>query len=104
MAAITVHKTKAIRCSPVTEEYNKLVQALRIETPEIPLRCVTLEIGLWITFLGVNEIRKLFGILDEKYRGIIANQIPVTLFCIELNCKTSGVTLCISTPLFSANS
>ena len=66
MAAETVHKTVSVRCAPVAEEDHHLVQALRVKAQEIPHHCRALEIGLRITFLGMNEVGKFLRILDEE--------------------------------------
>lgn len=41
---------------------------------------------------SVNDIRKFNGILNEKYWNIISDDIPVTLICVELDCKASNIT------------
>ncbi len=42
-------------------------------------------------FDGVNEIGKLDGILNEKYRHVISHQIKVTLFRIKFGSKATHV-------------
>ena len=46
-------------------------------------------------FDGMDEIGKLDGVLDEKDRDIVADEVPVSLFGIELHGKPAHVTRCI---------
>ena len=40
---------------------------------------------------GVNEIGKFDGVLNEEYRNVVADQVPVSLFRIEFYCETAHV-------------
>jgi hypothetical protein len=40
----------------------------------------------------MNDIGKLHGVLDEEDGNVVANDIPVTLFSVELDCETSDIT------------
>lgn len=46
---------------------------------------------VWFRFHGVNEVGELDGILDEKDRHVVANQVPVTLVRVELRGKAADV-------------
>jgi len=50
-------------------------------------------------FAGVNDVRKFHRILNEEYWNIVSDDIPVTLFCVELDCKASNISdgVCAST-------
>ena len=43
----------------------------------------------------MDKIPEFLRILYKEYRGIIAYQVPVTVFGIEFYRKTPGVALCI---------
>ena len=58
---------------------------------------------LRITLLGVDEVRELGGIPDEEDRGVIANQIPVTLFSPQLDSETTRVTSSVSRATFASD-
>lgn len=45
---------------------------------------------------GVNEIRELQRVLDEKYRYVVADNIPVTLFSVELDRKAANISHSVS--------
>lgn len=40
---------------------------------------------------SVDEVRELDGILDEKDRNVIPNDIPIALLCVEFNRKPSNI-------------
>ena len=73
-------------------------------TQKVPKHVWIFKISLRISLLSVNEIWELKRISYEKYRSIITNHIPISLFCIEFNCKTSWISFCICRTLFSSNS
>ena len=56
---------------------------------------------LWLA--GVNDVREAHGILDEKDRNIISNDVPVALVGVELDCKAAYITNRIRTPTASKN-
>jgi hypothetical protein len=45
----------------------------------------------------LTEIREFDGILDEKHRDVIANQIPIALVGVELGCEASHIADGVST-------
>ncbi len=103
MAAVAVHEPVPVRRAPVAEEYHHLVEALGIEAPVIPHHCRALQVGLRVTFLGVNKIGKLLGVLDEEYGCVVSNQVPVAVFGIELDGESPGVTFGVSASLLSSD-
>lgn len=60
--------------------------------------------GCRISLLGVNEAREEDGIPNKEDGGVVANQIPVTFFCVELDSKTTRVPDGISRAAFTSNS
>ena len=47
---------------------------------------------VWRRLGGVNEIRKLNGVLNEKYRDVVADDVPVALLGVKLDGKPPDVT------------
>lgn len=41
---------------------------------------------------SVDNIGKFNGVLNEEYGYVVSHNIPIPLFCIELNCKTTHIT------------
>lgn len=50
-------------------------------------RNFVVRLGLY----GMNKVRELDGILDEKDRNIIPDNIPDTLLRVEFDCKPSNI-------------
>src|SRR5882757_396550 len=72
MATKSIHMAVTIRGATIAHQEHDLVQAFRIEAPEIPHHRWTFTVGIRISFLGMNEIRKFFRILDKKDGSIIS--------------------------------
>lgn len=52
---------------------------------------------------SVDDIGKLYRILDEEHRNIVANDIPVTLSRVELDCKASNISNSVCTAAATKN-
>ena len=64
----------------------------RYEIPEIIVRCLRLRKAPVGLLLGrVNEIGKLDGVLNEKDRDVVADDVPVALLGIELDCEAAHI-------------
>lgn len=50
-----------------------------------------LQVGNRVSLLRVNKAGEKYGILDEEDRGIVAHQVPDTIFGVEFNSKTTGI-------------
>src|SRR5262252_10159911 len=103
MATIAMHVTIAIRRTAIAHEDEHLVQAFRVERPEVPHHGRALTVGSWVALLGVNEVTKFFGVLDEKHRGVVADQVPVAVFSIKLHRKTAWVALRVGATFFASH-
>jgi hypothetical protein len=53
------------------------------------LRLRNLIVRLWLS--SVYHIGELHGILNEEYRNVVANNVPVTLFSVELDSKSTDI-------------
>ena len=95
VGAVAVHMTVRLGDAAVGEEHRDLVEALRGEGPEVPHGGRVAEVGLWIAFLGVDEVGELVGIAHEEDGGVVANEVPVPLLGVELHCEATHVALCI---------
>ena len=51
-----------------------------------------------------TEIWKLNGLLDEKHRYVVPNNIPIPLVCVKFHCKATHVSDGIRTALASLDS
>ncbi len=69
------------------------MQALGRKRPEIPHRRRRTQIGLRVTLLGVDKVRELQRIAHEEHGSVVANQVPIAFFGIELDGKAAHVAL-----------
>ena len=47
--------------------------------------------GDGVPLLGVDEVGEHQGVADEEDGGVVANNVPVALLCVELHCKPARV-------------
>src|SRR5690606_31295996 len=83
MAAKTMHMTVTGWDPTIRHNNSHLMQSFRQECPEIPVIGGTALVGFRVTFDCFIQVRELAGIPQEKYRSIVADQIPVAFFSIE---------------------
>jgi hypothetical protein len=94
--AVSIHVSIAVGSTSVREEDSDLVKSVCCVRPEIEGSIGITQVGLGVSLLGVEEVRELYGILDEENWSIVANHIVVTFFSVELDCKTSWVSDAVS--------
>ena len=86
-----VHKAESVGDTPVAENNGHLVNALRCERKEIPLRVGVGEIGARIFLLRVDEIGEFYRIPYEKYRRIVPHYVEDTVLGIEFDGEAAGI-------------
>ncbi|MNQ94856.1 hypothetical protein D3C85_1103940 [compost metagenome] len=96
VATEAVHVAVTIRDASVRKQDCDLVQRLRRVRPEVPHRLRTFEVALRQTLLGVDKVREFERITDEEHRRVVADDVPVAFFGVELQRKTTWITLGIS--------
>src|SRR5690606_18891904 len=57
-----------------------------------------------MTFLCMNEIRKLDRVAHEEHRRVVANQIPVAFLSVEFQGKAAHIALSVRSPHLAGNS
>src|SRR5690606_40043547 len=87
----SVHMPIAFWNSTITHDDRHLVQRFREQCPKVPVVVGTSQIGLWITFYSVVQIRKLHRITEEKDRCIVSNQVPDAFIGIKFQGKTPDI-------------
>lgn len=40
-------------------------------------------VGLWVVFLGVDEVWEFCCVVDEEYWGVVIYYILIVFFCVE---------------------
>ena len=83
MAAESMHMPVTEGRAAVTHQEHDLVQAFRVQAPEIPHHRGAFAIGIRFSFLGMDKVAEFFRILYEKYGGIISDKVPVSIFRIK---------------------
>ena len=59
--------------------------------PEIKDHVWIGEVGGWVSFLTVEEIWELDGVIDEEDWSVVSNHIIISFLSIELDGKSSWV-------------
>jgi len=88
----------------VGEQDSDLMKSLRGVTPEVPSHVRVLAVVCGVSFLGMKEVSKLNRILDEENGSVVTNHIIVTLFGVELDSETSGISVTVVGTTLSSNS
>jgi hypothetical protein len=101
--AIAIHVSESIRSASVRKKNSNLMKSFRTIAPKVPCHVWIMQISLGVSFLTMDEIRKLDWIFNEKYRGVVANHVKVSFFCVELKSESSGVSYYIRKALFSSH-
>ncbi len=75
----------------VAEQPGDLVGRLGGQAPEVPDVVRLLRAGVRVALLGVDEVGELDGVADEEHRGVVADEVVVALFGVELQREAAGV-------------
>ena len=78
--------------APIRHQDRHLMSAFGRERPEVPLHLVVAHPGVGQSLLGVDEVLELGGITDEEHRRVVADQVAVSVFGVELERKSPRVT------------
>lgn len=91
VARVAVHVSIAGRRASVREQLHDLVGAFLVGGQVVPKHGGVLEIGLWVSLLGVDEQRELGRVPNEENGSVIVDPVNVALFGVELGGESSGV-------------
>ena len=103
MAAESMHMAVRIRNTAVTHDDGHLVQRFRERGAEVPLILGTSHIGAGVSLDSMVEVRKLERVAQEEDGCIIADQVPVAFFGVELHGKAADITLGIGSTAFTGH-
>lgn len=93
MARVSVHKSETLWGSSIGEEDCSLVETLWMQGPEVPSSFSARSASSWMWLLGVDEVWEFDGISDEEDWSVVTNHIIDTFFSVELDCKSSWISL-----------
>lgn len=71
--------------------------------PKIPLHGGITQVGARIAFLAMDKIHELIGIRNEEHWHVIADDIPVAFFGVELNREAADVAFGIGGTFFTGD-
>lgn len=74
-----------------TSTSEKKNEAKRCDRKTHPEHVSILQVGLRISLLGVDEVRELGRVPDEKDGGVVVDPVPVALLGPQLHSETTGV-------------
>jgi len=69
------------------------VERLRQQRPEVPVVVGAAQVGARVALDGVVEVGELERVAEEEDRRVVADQVPVALFGIELDGEAADVPL-----------
>ena len=103
VAAESVHVPIGQWNPPVAHGDGHLMQRLGQGRPEIPVGVGAPHIRPGIAFDRVVQVRKLQGIPQEKYRSIVADEIPVAFFGIKFHGETADIPFRVGRAAFAGH-
>jgi len=98
----TFHGSERPGNTPVGHVPENVVGRFGVQRHEIPERVVRRlglrDLPVRLRFRGVDDVRELDAILNEKHRHVVPDQIHVALLGVELHREPAGVPSCIGGP------
>ena len=91
VGAVAVHVPPAARQAPVAEKPCELVRSFRRMGEEVPRIVGFLPVAVRIGLLRVDEVRELQRVADEEHRRVVAGEVPIAVFRVELDGEAARV-------------
>ena len=91
VTAEAVHVAERQGYAARTHRDGDLVQCLGKEGPEVPVVRCAAHARAWVALDGVVEVGELQRVAQEEYGGVVAHEVPVALFGVELHGKATDV-------------
>lgn len=104
MGRISIHIEITIWSTTIAEKNRYLVRTFRNLWKEIPKHIWILTVSLRISLLSMNKIWKLSRITNKENWSIVSCHIPITLFSVKFNSKTTWISFWIGWSLFTTYS
>ena len=98
-----VHVAIGGRQAALTHDDGDLMQRLRQRGPEVPVVLRRTHVGARVALHRVVEVGELERIAQEEHRRVVADQVPVAFFSVELDGKAADVALGIGGAAFTGN-
>src|ERR1700729_3989931 len=81
-----------VRGSTIGEKDHDLVDRFGILREIVPEHVGIFQVSLRVSLLRVNKVRELGWVANEEDGCVVENPIQVTLLCLQLDRKSTGVT------------
>ncbi len=91
MAAEAVHVAEAARQAPVAHYHRHLVQRFRQRGPEVPVAIGAAQARARVALDGVVQVREFQRVAHEEDGRVVADQVPVAFFRVELQGKAADI-------------
>lgn len=107
MSAISMHTAPAIRNTTIAKGIHDLVDRLGVLAEVLPKvgRIITAaKMARGVSLLGVDQVRKLGRISNEKDGRVVLNKIPVALLGAKLDREASRISSMVVRAAFATNS
>lgn len=102
-----MHTAPALRNTTIAKGIHDLVDRFGVLTevfPKVGRIIATTEVTCGVSLLGVNQVRKLGRISNEKDRCVILNKIPVTLLGAKFDREASRISSMVVRAAFATDS
>ena len=104
MAAEPVHVAVGVGDPAVAHGDRHLVERLRKGCPEVPVVLCRPHVRLRVALDGAIEVRELVGVAQKEDGGVVADQVPVPFFGVELHGKAADVAFRVGRTPFARDS
>src|SRR5580698_7218882 len=86
-----MHMSEGTRQPSITHDDGHLMQRFGQLGPEIPVAIGAAKACTWVAFDRVVEVREFERVAQEKHRRVVAHQVPVSFFRVELQGEATNV-------------
>jgi len=95
VGAVSIQMAVTVWSSSVGEEDHDLMEGFWREGPEVPGHLSALDASLWVSLLTVDEVSELDGVSDEEHWCVVSDHVVVSLFGVELDGETAGISITV---------
>ena len=88
VGSVFMEMSEAVRGASIAVVDHILMAAFPGIWHEIPKHLWAFQAGSWISFSGVCEVDKFYGVFDPENRSGVADEIPVSFFSVEFKSKS----------------
>src|SRR5260221_1818161 len=98
-----MHMPEGLWNSAVGHDDGDLMECLWKKSPEVPVILSAPQTGAGIALDRVVEVREAKRIAEEKDWSIVSDDVPISLFSVELESKAADIALRIGCPAFPSD-